>query len=99
MDIDVKALGANSSAAGALLKTMSNERRLMILCYLTEGEKTVSELQQLIRISQSALSQHLARLRRGNVVATRREAQKIYYSISSKQVLVLLQGLQQALKS
>ncbi len=99
MDIDVKALGANSSAAGVLLKTMSNERRLMILCYLTEGEKTVSELQQLIRISQSALSQHLARLRRGNVVATRREAQKIYYSISSKQVLVLLQGLQQALKS
>ena len=99
MKIDVKALGANSSAASALLKAMSNERRLMILCYLTEGEKTVSELQWLIGISQSALSQHLARMRRDNVVATRREAQNIYYSLASSQVPVVLEALGKAVKS
>ena len=89
---------ANSRAASAVLKTMSNERRLMILCHLMEGEKTVSELQRLIGISQPALSQHLARLRRDNVVTTRREARTIFYSLSDARVPVVLQALERAFK-
>ena len=100
MKIDVEAMRANSRAASAFLKAMGNECRLMVLCYLMEGQKTVSELEHLIGgISQSALSQHLARLRRENVVATRRDAQSIYYSLAGKQVPVVLQALEQAVKS
>ncbi len=100
MTIDVDAMRANSRAASALLKTMGNECRLMVLCYLMEGQKTVSELEHLIGgISQSAMSQHLARLRHQNVVATRREAQSIYYSLSDARVPVVLQALEQAVKS
>jgi ArsR family transcriptional regulator, virulence genes transcriptional regulator len=55
---------ANARRASGLLKAMGNERRLLILCYLTEGERSVGELEKLIDLSQSALSQHLARLRR-----------------------------------
>ena len=63
--------------ASTLLKAMSNQHRLMILCQLVPGEKCVSELEEIIGLSQSALSQHLARLRRDNLVSTRREAQTI----------------------
>ena len=99
MKTDVEALQTNSRPASALLKTMSNERRLMILCYLMEGEKRVSELEKLVGISQSAISQHLARLRRHNVVATRREAQTIFYSLSDARVPVVLRALERAVKS
>ncbi len=80
--------------ASALLKAMSNERRLMILSHLMEGEKSVGQLNGLIDISQSALSQHLARLRRANLVATRREDQSIYYSLSSQAVPIVLEAVQ-----
>jgi DNA-binding transcriptional ArsR family regulator len=73
---------------------MANERRLLILCYLMEGEKSVGQLVSLIGISQSALSQHLARLRRGNLVTTRRENQNIYYSLSSQAVPIVLDAVQ-----
>ena len=99
MKSDVETIGANSRAASALLKDMSNERRLMILCYLMEGEKGVSELEQLVGISQSSMSQHLARLRRGNLVATRREAQSIIYSLNGNRVPLVLQALVEAFKS
>jgi len=69
--------------AAKLLKMMSNERRLMILCHLLDGEKSVGELEQLVGLRQSPLSQHLARLRREKLVATRREAQTIYYSLAA----------------
>jgi len=65
-----------------LLKAMANEWRLMILCQLSEGEKTVSELQELLGLSQSALSQHLAVLRRERIVRSRKEAQSVSYSLS-----------------
>ena len=65
-----------------LLKAMANEWRLMILCQLSEGEKTVSELQEILGLSQSALSQQLARLRREGLVTTRRESQVIHYSLA-----------------
>ncbi len=71
-----------ASHACELLKAMANEWRLMILCHLAEGEKTVSELQRLLGLSQSALSQQLARLRQQGIVKTRRESQTIYYRLA-----------------
>jgi DNA-binding transcriptional ArsR family regulator len=65
-----------------LLKAMANEWRLMILCQLSEGEKTVSELQQILGLSQSALSQHLAVLRREKIVKARKHAQSVSYSLA-----------------
>ena len=65
-----------------LLKAMANEWRLMILCQLSEGEKTVSELQEILGLSQSALSQHLAILRREKIVQARKHAQSVSYSLS-----------------
>ena len=65
-----------------LLKAMANEWRLMILCQLADGEKTVSELQEILGLSQSALSQHLAVLRREKIVKSRKHAQSVTYSLA-----------------
>lgn len=73
-----------SGKASQMLKAMANERRLLILSYLGEGEKSVSELEGMLDLSQSALSQHLARLRKDKLVKTRRQAQTIFYSLSSE---------------
>jgi ArsR family transcriptional regulator, virulence genes transcriptional regulator len=71
-----------ASHAVELLKAMANEWRLMILCQLSEGEKTVSELQEILGLSQSALSQHLAVLRREKIVKSRKHAQSVSYSLA-----------------
>ncbi len=68
--------------AASLMKALGNESRLMILCVLAEGERSVSDLNTLIPLSQSALSQQLARLRQQALVKTRRESQTIYYSLA-----------------
>ncbi len=72
----------SASAAAALLRTLSNEKRLMILCQLGDGELSVGALQERVGLSQSALSQHLALLREEGVLATRRQAQTIFYRIA-----------------
>jgi len=69
--------------AAGLMKALGNESRLMVLCSLTEGEKSVGELNEMIPLSQSALSQQLARLRSQGLVETRRESQTIYYSLAA----------------
>jgi DNA-binding transcriptional ArsR family regulator len=79
--MDLEAMEVRACRASTLLKAMGNPHRLMILCRLAEGEKCVGELERVIGLSQSALSQHLARLRRDDVVTTRRVAQTIYYSL------------------
>ncbi|MDH3491744.1 MAG: metalloregulator ArsR/SmtB family transcription factor [Gammaproteobacteria bacterium] len=76
-----------------LLKAMANEWRLMILCQLSEGEKTVSELQEILGLSQSALSQHLAVLRRERIVRSRKEAQSVSYSLSGDDATKVMQTL------
>ncbi len=76
--------------AARLLKAMSNEHRLLILCHLVGREMTVSELVDAIGLSQSALSQHLAKLRHHRLVRTRRQAQHIYYRLASPEVERLL---------
>lgn len=88
-----RSLLRTASPASRLLKAMGNERRLAVLCHLTEREHSVSELCQLVGLSQSALSQHLAKLRRDRLVATRRSAQTVYYSIASPEVAPLLHAL------
>jgi len=79
--------------ASALLRAMSNERRLLILCHLAEGERSVGQLCELIGISQSALSQHLAKLRHDDLVTTRREAQTIYYALKGEAARRVLETL------
>lgn len=80
-------------AASALLKAMSNEHRLLILCRLLGCERSVGELERVVGLSQSALSQHLARLRRDDLVKTRRVAQTIFYSLKGDAVASVLETL------
>jgi DNA-binding transcriptional ArsR family regulator len=86
-------LEEKAEQASALLKAMSNQSRLLILCQLNEGEKSVGELERIVGLSQSALSQHLARLRRDKLVQTRREAQTIYYSLNGDDALRVIETL------
>jgi len=83
----------NAEEAAALLKSVANPHRIKILCRLACREHSVSELESIVELSQSALSQHLARLRKDNLVSTRRSAQTIYYSIEDVKVEHLLQCL------
>ncbi len=76
--------------ARPLLRALGNERRVAILFHLAAGERSVGELQRRIGLSQSALSQHLARLRDAGLVATRREAQTIHYVLASTDVATVL---------
>ena len=82
-----------ASHACELLKAMANEWRLMILCQLSEGEKTVSELQGLLGLSQSALSQHLAILRREKIVVARKHAQSVSYSLAGDEATKVMSTL------
>lgn len=79
-----------ASHACELLKAMANEWRLMILCHLSEGEKSVSELQNLLGLSQSALSQHLAILRREKIVRARKHAQSVIYSLAGDEAIKVM---------
>ena len=76
------AFAAKAGEAAALLKALAHEARLMVLCQLAESERSAGALQQGSGLSQSALSQHLARLREAGLVATRREAQTSYYRLA-----------------
>lgn len=93
--IDPEKLEANSAQAAKLLKNMSHPSRLMVLCYLMNGECPVSVLNQAVPLSQSALSQHLASLRQADLVETRRESQVIYYRLKSQAVSKILEALYQ----
>ncbi len=92
--LDLSALEANAGEAARLLSLMANERRLLILCYLlARGEMTVSALAEAVNLSQSALSQHLAKLREDGVVAFRRESQNLYYFVSDRRAAKVLATL------
>ena len=82
-----------ASHACELLKAMANEWRLIILCQLSEGEKTVSELQSILGLSQSALSQHLAVLRREKIVSARKDAQSVFYSLAGDEATMVMETL------
>jgi ArsR family transcriptional regulator len=80
---DARELNAKAAEAARLLTALANEHRLAILCELVEGERSVGTLVDAVGLTQSALSQHLAKLRSAGIVATRREAQTIYYRLAS----------------
>lgn len=87
---------AHAADAARLLKALGNENRLMLLCLLVEGERSVGELNARLALSQPALSQHLAVLREDGLVNTRREAQTIYYSLAegpAQRIIGTLHGI------
>ncbi len=92
----MEALKKNAAQAADLMKQMSNESRLMILCSLLGKELSVGELNELIPLSQSALSQHLAVLRKSGLVNTRKEAQSVFYAVTSdapEQIIAVLKRI------
>ena len=93
--IDFDAMERNATDAVNLLKGLANESRLMIMCVLSEGEVSVGQLNQRIKISQSALSQHLAVLREQGLVQTRRESQTIYYSLADTAAMSVIELLRE----
>jgi len=79
--------------AAAVLRLIGNENRLLILCSLVEGEMGVGALQDRSNLSQSAFSQHLAKLREDGLIAARRDSQNIYYHISDGRIMMLMSAL------
>jgi DNA-binding transcriptional ArsR family regulator len=93
MNIDFAAMADNVEQAEQMLKILANKNRLMILCSLQDGEMSVSELNEAVPLAQSALSQHLAALRKAQIVATRRESQTISYRVVDENVVSILATL------
>ena len=89
-DID---LVANAHSAADLLRVLANEHRLQVLCALRPGELSVGQIADHVGLSQSALSQHLARLRAEGLVTTRKQSQSVFYRIAEPRVLDLLNAL------
>ncbi|AZZ91941.1 metalloregulator ArsR/SmtB family transcription factor [Hahella sp. KA22] len=91
--LDLMGTALNAEAAAALMQALSNPHRLMILCALSEGERRVSELNEFVELSQSALSQHLAVLRHQQLVHTRKQAQTVYYSVAEGPAMAIVKLL------
>ena len=91
--MDFSAMQKNAADAVNLLKGLANESRLMIMCVLAEGEVSVGQLNTRIKLSQSALSQHLAVLRDQGLVKTRRESQTIYYRLAETPAMSVIELL------
>jgi ArsR family transcriptional regulator len=88
---DLTAFAAQAARVGDILRALANERRLMILCKLVEwGEATVGSLAEAVGLSQSALSQHLAKMREEGIVAYRRESQTLWYRVAEQRTETLL---------
>lgn len=83
----------NAHEAAALLRALSHEGRLLVMCQLGQGELSVGQINEAVGLSQSALSQHLAKLREDGFVTTRRDGQTIYYRISDPRVSRLIGSL------
>ena len=90
---DLEQLAEHAQEAAALLKQLSNQHRLMILCSLIDRELSVTELNSRTNLSQSALSQHLASLRNAGLVQTRREAQTIFYQLQGNEAIQVIRVL------
>jgi len=92
-EFDMEQMSVAADRASALMKTLGHKGRLMILCQLATGEKSVGELARSLDIPQSPLSQHLSRMRREGLVGTRREAQTIFYSLKADEVGKIIECL------
>lgn len=94
--LDIDMLVENARTASDFLKALSHEARLVILCLLLEGEKSVTEIEQTLSLRQPAVSQQLARLRADDLVETRRDGKNIYYSLSRSEVRDVIEALHKA---
>ena len=92
-EIDLKQMSQSAARASSLMKTLGHKDRLMILCHLADGEKSVGHIARLLEIPQSPLSQHLSRMRKEGLVDTRRDAQTIYYSLKSGEASRIIEVL------
>jgi len=93
MEMTHDEMSETAEKASELLRVLSNQKRLLILCKLSEGERSVNELQEETGLGQSTVSQQLAKLRGERLVKARREAQSVYYSLSSNEVEALIETL------
>jgi DNA-binding transcriptional ArsR family regulator len=91
--LDIALMRAAAGEATAVLRVLANEDRLLLLCQMSQGEKSVSELEELLDIHQPTLSQQLGVLRADGLVNTRRDGKRIYYSVANPKVLTLLNAL------
>jgi len=91
--LDLDMLRDNARLASEFLKALSHQVRLLILCFLFEGEKSVSEIEKMLKLRQPAVSQQLARLRADGLVETRRNGKNIYYSLARSEVREVIQAL------
>jgi DNA-binding transcriptional ArsR family regulator len=91
--IEVCTLRESASKACSLLKVLTNEDRLIILCHLTEGERSVSEIKDSANILQPILSQQLMVLRQEKIVTTRKKGKYIYYSLASPEIIQIMQSM------
>ncbi|HUI95460.1 MAG TPA: metalloregulator ArsR/SmtB family transcription factor [Xanthobacteraceae bacterium] len=87
---DTKQVAQSARQAADFLKALAHANRLMILCILSQGERSVSELEEMLSLRQSSVSQQLARLRADGLVATRRDGKAVYYSLASEQARVIV---------
>jgi DNA-binding transcriptional ArsR family regulator len=93
MKINPDEMKAQAGRASTLLNAMSNDKRLMILCQLLQGERTVNDLAELLDTRQSTISQHLALLRKDGFVSPRRDGQAQYYSLAGDEARSILETL------
>jgi DNA-binding transcriptional ArsR family regulator len=93
MQIDIKEMRVSAARASQLLSAMANDKRLMILCQLLDGERSVGELAELLETRQSTISQHLAMLKRDGFVDARREGQSQFYSLTGTEARRILETL------
>jgi DNA-binding transcriptional ArsR family regulator len=96
MKINSEMMARAADQASDLLKALSNRHRLLIICQLIDGERSVGELAEFLGLRDSTVSQHLALLRKDGLVSARRDAQTIYYSIASEPARDILKTLYQA---
>ncbi|MBJ7406082.1 MAG: helix-turn-helix transcriptional regulator [Bradyrhizobium sp.] len=96
MKVNAEIMERAADQASELLKALANRHRLLIICQLIDGERSVGELAEFLSLRDSTVSQHLALLRKDGLVSARREAQTIFYSISSEPAREVLKTLYQA---
>lgn len=92
--MNINTMKRKAKEASTLMSAMSNEKRLLILCQLVNGERSVTELAQTLEARPSTVSQHLALLRKDGLVQTRRDAQTHYYSLAGTQARAMIEALE-----
>ncbi len=90
---NIDSIKNNAKKAESVLKILANSKRLIILCYLMKNEKTVGELAQLVGLSSSSISQHLAKMRALNLVETDKRGQEVFYKIENQEIEAILSTL------